>query len=262
MITALTPTGDRPLPFALCQKWMENQTMPADQWIVVDDGKVPMVSSIHMEYVRRLPQPTDPHNTQNLNIQAALPFIKGNKIIIIEDDEYYAPDYIKDMAAWLDKYEVVGICRSKYYYIPTCGYYIHANINRASLAQTVFRSSFLPELEALLKIPRILDMPLWELVGGIRPLYASRLAPRQNLIKLGRAALFVDSPKSLYVGIKGLPGRNGLGSGHSAQRYHTHDTKDKQILRKWIPADYQIYLDVMGGKLTEENYHYYFGWRK
>jgi len=45
IITAITPTGDRPLALALCQQWMDAQTVRPDQWIVVDDGKIPYKST-------------------------------------------------------------------------------------------------------------------------------------------------------------------------------------------------------------------------
>ena len=43
MITVITPTGDRPLAFSLCRKWIFNQTIKPDQHIIVDDGKIPMI---------------------------------------------------------------------------------------------------------------------------------------------------------------------------------------------------------------------------
>ena len=59
-ITLITPTGDRPLAFALCQNWMRKQTVLPFQWVVVDDGKIPMKPYVPMEYVRRKPHPNDP----------------------------------------------------------------------------------------------------------------------------------------------------------------------------------------------------------
>ena len=239
IITAITPTGDRPLPFRLCQKWMMNQTRKPDQWIVVDDGKTPMAPFAPMEYVRREPQPNDPAHTLCTNMATAIPLIKGNKIIIIEDDEYYAPEYIEEMSSRLESYEVVGIGDSKYYYLPTGRWKTFGNRGHASLAQTGFRACLLPKLSDFLVSGNVidwLDMKIWSWVDD-----AKRTARPISFM------LFVDSVKSLYAGIKGLPGRMGMGEGHNpvvVQRYHA-DSQDRAKLKQWVPKDYQTYLDVL-----------------
>lgn len=242
MITAITPTGDRPLAFALCQQWMRNQTRQPDQWIVVDDGKVPLKPFVSMQYVRREPQLDDPQHTLFLNLKAAVPLIKGDKIVIIEDDEYYAPEYIEEMVRRLTQHEVVGIGRSKYYHLPTGSYFQISNTTHASLAETGFRSSIMPELSGLWDGDSSLDMRLWQKIGPPRSL------------------LFVDTIKPLYLGIKGLPGRAGIGAGHNPALYRgrAKDTTDRAMLKKWVPQDYQVYLDILNGKLTSENYRSYF----
>jgi len=238
-ITCITPTGDRPLAFALCQQWMLHQTVKPDQWIVVDDGKVPLEPMMPMQYVRRKPQPSDPRHTLLMNMRVALPLITGDKIIIIEDDEYYAPTYVEELARLLGQYEAAGIVRSKYYYIPSGGYHRHGNTSQASFAQTSFRRSFLPEFERLLEGDAYLDIRAWRVIGR-------------------RGYLFSDDKNPLYLGIKGLPGRVGIGTGHRKEMYGKFDTSDRAILKGWVPNDYQIYLDILNGKLTNKNYRSYF----
>jgi hypothetical protein len=234
MITAITPTGDRLLAFSLCRRWMENQTRQPDQWIVVDDGKMPMSgpslrdTENGFEYVRREPRLTDPKFTLADNLRTAIPHIKGNKILIIEDDEYYAPGYVATMARYLDKYEVVGIGRSRYYHLPIGGYAVIGNMDHASLAETGFRRSFLPEFRQILTPGKLyIDFAIW----------------RKAKIR-HKGFIFRDEKAPLYVGIKGLPGRNGIGRGHDERLYKYFD-KDRRILKKWIPRDYQIYLEVL-----------------
>ena len=241
-ITCITPTGDRPLAFALCRQWMLHQTVKPDQWIVVDDGKIPLTSARGMQYIRREPQPDDPRFTLSLNLAAALPLIKGDKIFIIEDDDYYAPDYIAEMSRRLDSHEVVGLMHAKYYYLPTGGYQTHANATHCSLAETAFRSSFLPEMPEILRLSTesYVDLRIW--------------------IKAGtRGYRFNDNEKPLYLGIKGLPGRSGIGIGHDPGRYRKNkDAANRPMLKRWVPKDYQVYLDITNGKLTSENHHSYF----
>jgi hypothetical protein len=238
-VTAITPTGDRLLAFRLCREWMANQTQRPDQWIVVNDGKTPMVPAPDFQYVRRDPGGNDSLNTLNLNLKAALPYITGDKILIIEDDEYYAPGYVAEMARRLDSHEVVGICQSKYYHLPTGGYETCGNVRHASLAETGFRKSFLPTFESLLQMkdgPRWLDDLMW-----------THIKATEGKPGKVNSLLFVDDKTPLYVGIKGLPGRNGIGSGHKTTMYHVHDGADRAQLRAWIPCDYQVYLDVLEG---------------
>jgi len=239
-ITAITPTGNRHLAFTLCQEWMKNQTMQPDQWIVVDDGTMPLKPMGPMQYVRREPREDDPKHTLVLNLKTAVPFIRGKKILIIEDDEYYAPEYIEEMARQLDEHEVIGIGNTKYYHLDSGKYFRHGNYKRASLAQTAFRRSFLPEFKRLLKITEVyIDIQIWK-----------------SIEKSGRGAIFVDNNKSLYVGIKGLAGREGIGQGHIVNHpiYRKHPSDpSRNILKKWIPRDYDIYLDIINKKRIDWN---------
>jgi len=241
ILTLITPTGDRPLAFALCQNWIRKQTLQSAQWIVVDDGKIPLKPYIPMEYVRREPHPNDPQCTLSLNLEASLPLIKGNKIIIIEDDDYYAPKYVAEMALRLDQHEIVGIGDAKYYHLNSGRYYRHGNMNRASLAQTAFRASFIPEFKEILNRKRgstFIDSIIWEKAGWN-----------------GRGFIFIDNNNdSLYAGIKGLPGRRGV-IGHNPKSYRNpHVDISRKVLRQWVPKDHDVYMAFVTRKLTEENY--------
>lgn len=224
MITAITPTGDRPLAFSLCRRWIENQTIRPDQWIVVDDGKEPIKETGGFDYIRR--EPKGEKNTLALNLMKATPHVKGDVILIIEDDEYYAPRYIEVMTKHLNKHEVVGIGRSRYYHLPSGGYMIIGNMRHASLAETGFRRSFLPEFKKILTPGKLyIDFAIWQ-----------RARRRGFVLR--------DDKAPLYVGIKGLPGRQGIGRGHERGIYKMFD-KDRRVLRRWIPKDFQTYLDIL-----------------
>ncbi|MFA7283688.1 MAG: glycosyltransferase family A protein, partial [Candidatus Omnitrophota bacterium] len=243
-VTAITPTGDRPLAFALCKHWMEMQTVKPDQWIVVDDGKTPMKPPVGATYVRRTPQPTDPKHTLNVNLKTVLPYIRGEKILIIEDDEYYAPGYVEAIVNALDKGQVAGISWSKYYHLPIGGYVRHANTIHASLAQTGFTRKFMNTFTALLDADggTYLDLHIW-----------------RTAINNGVGYLFTDDdPNSSYLGIKGLPGRTGIGIGHKTGMYKGHIDTTRSILKTWVPQDYKVYLDILSGKLNDANCDTYF----
>lgn len=236
-VTAITPTGDRPLALSLLRRWVEKQTRQPDQWIIVDDGREPIKLTDVPDWaalVRREPVPGDPPHTLSVNLAAAIPHITGERILILEDDEYYAPRYIEEMTARLATHDVVGICKNKYYHVGTGGYCMHPNLGHASLAQTGVRSSFLPELRELVaELSRdFLDIRIWKRVE-----------------RTGRGNLFLDGADPLYLGIKGLPGRPGIGVGHVGQRYALFDGPGRDQLRKWIPDPeaQSAYLEIIEG---------------
>jgi hypothetical protein len=218
---------------------MKYQARQPDQWIVVDDGKTPLKPTTSMQYVRREPRSDDPEYTLIPNLKMALPLIKGDKIMIIEDDEYYARGYIAEMAFRLDQHEIVGIGRSRYYHLPSGNYSRLPNINHASFAEMAFRKSFLPEFEEFLNDGLFLDMRIWRNINGKRGL------------------VFIDNSTPLYVGMKGLPGRHGIGIGHNPDhriyKQHSRDAS-REILKKWIPRDYKIYMNIINGKKCKNNF--------
>jgi hypothetical protein len=192
-----------------------------------------------MEYVRREPRSDDPRHTLLVNLKAAIPLIKGDKIVIIEDDEYYAPGYIEEMARRLDRHDVAGINHAKFYHLPSGGYCTNANTRHASLAQTSFKRSFLPALSRLLVGDMYLDKRIWRAIGN-------------------RGCLFSDNDIPLYLGMKGMPGRTGISVEHGVRIYRVKDTANRDMLRRWVPRDYQVYLDILSGELTENNCGVYF----
>ena len=100
MIIAITPTGGRPEAFLLCEMWMARQTRQPDLWIVVDDVEPQTSCTMNQIHIA----PTEPWNdgpsTQHRNILLALDYIEseiggdGHKLLFIEDDDYYAADYV------------------------------------------------------------------------------------------------------------------------------------------------------------------------
>src|SRR5664280_1573415 len=223
--TCITLTGDRPVAFGLCQKWMAAQTIKCDQWVVVEDGKVPMREPFTplVTHIRREPQKNDPAVTMLLNLKEALKVVTGDYILVWEDDEYYHPTYIEEMVKRLKSHEAAGIGNSKYYHLAG-GYRIHNNMTHASLAQTAFRKGLIHVLQSVFSGDNFIDIRFWKKVNGF---------------------IFDDGEKNpLYVGIKGLPGRSGIGMGHAIDSYYDQD-KNHAILKKWIPKDYQVYLDIL-----------------
>ena len=200
MITAITCTGDRPLAFKLCQRWMDRQICQPDQWIVVDDGKEPMPSIINtlrsgkLSYIRRENQ-GDGQNSLAQNILAAIPAIEGDIIMFIEDDDYYRSDFIEWNYEHLAAYALFGQSHAIYYNIKHQWWLQHQNNQHASLCQTVMKSSVLPLLtEICLDHPKFIDLDIWKACKNKQLIYD----------KIPHC-----------VGMKGIPGRVGIGMGHN-----------------------------------------------
>jgi len=243
-IVVITPTGDRPLAFSLSMKWMRHQTVKPTKWLVVDDGKVQMQPWDMFEYdqyIRREPVKTDPKFTLVINVAEALKnsdqYPSDTIFVFWEDDEYYAPTYIEEMCNRLNSFDILGMGCAKYYHLPTSGYIELRNMRHASLAQTIFKHSALSMVnECVLKGMENdwLDCNIW------RCAYNDKYNLKANIFK---------DDKYLYAGIKGLPGRNGIGIGHrSDEIYRTYDT-DRSVLKQWTGVGSQEYLSII-----KENY--------
>ena len=230
--TIITPTGDRLISFNLCCEWITRQTVKNFQWVVVDDGNISMEPILEtfplvFEYIRREPQPDDPKHTLNLNMLEAFKHVEGDIVLIMEDDEYYHPQYIERMSQHLKHTDLAGSNISRYYHLPSGGLFIDRNNNFCSLSQTGFKSTLFPFVkELLLTDPQYLDYQIWMNATGVI------------------ARIFDDSREPLTVGMKSMPGRPGIGIGHKESTYSVFD-KDRSILKKWIPLDWQKYLPLI-----------------
>jgi glycosyltransferase involved in cell wall biosynthesis len=225
MVTLITPTGNRFQAFALMETYMSRQTMKFDQWIVVDDCENPTPCNLGQEVVRREPFWKKGDMTLPLNILAALPLVKGEYILIIEDDDWYHPDYIKTMVEKLQNYDLVGGGLAHHYNVSNYRHRIHKNSGHASLCQTGFRNSVKDSIQSCIESnldKRFIDMHIWKL-------------PLTKLV-------FTDSVNC--VGMRNMPiGRLGIGGGHDNTSGRP-DSAPFETLRKWIGDDVKYYENL------------------
>jgi SAM-dependent methyltransferase len=220
MLTLLTPTGARHQAWALCMRWMRRQTYGGPvRWVIVDDGPEPQEiptapAGWQIEVIRPKQLWRPGKNTQLPNLRLGLSAIPATaSVAIVEDDEHYAPDYIARVAREIEAHEMVGqrLCRKYNLRTRRAKELLHPW--RASLCTTAVRG---PSLARLRRIAAagvaIIDGVLW------RP---------------GLGHLFDGA----YVtGIKCLPGRGGIDSGHRDTFGDIHDPNLK-LLRAWIGDD-------------------------
>src|SRR6202041_2809393 len=96
------------------------------------------------------------------NWLAAIPAIKGDRIIVAEDDDWLHADFIGTLSTLLDHRRLAGLRGDLYYKLPLRKYMRLGNVHHASLACTGFKREMIPFIERC-KLHRsvFLDMYLW-----------------------------------------------------------------------------------------------------
>jgi len=163
-------------------------------------------------------------NTLNENMLEGLRHVVAAKLLIIEDDEWYAPTYAQEMVDRLDKVDMTGERRARYYHVGSRRYGYGSKTRHASLARTGITAPLYECLHASCVaamrdgVPFI-DQFLWGHCGDVRfPNHTNDL---------------FEEPK-LSVGIKGMPGRPGLGANHRPDALPQQDDERCSMLRRWI----------------------------
>lgn len=219
MLTLLTPTGARPEAWAICERLMARQDYAGPvRWVIVDDGPVAQPVAFQragwaLEVVRPQPYWQAGQNTQARNLTAGLSVIPDDaRVVVVEDDDWYSPEYLSDVAKWLDRHPLVGESHARYYNVATGRGQQLNNARHASLCSTAMRDEGVRAFrKAVAAAERFIDMRLWRLCPG--RLYRTRHV----------------------VGIKGLPGRGGIGCGHDRA------FGSPMPLRDWIGEDAALY---------------------
>ena len=221
MIKLLTTTGGRPEAWELCKRWVRQQTRQADAWIIVDDcAEMSDMSGITIPTMLVRPQPfwQPGQNTQARNLLAALESVTPNDtLIIIEDDDYYAPTWVQSVVEWSKRFELVGERNALYYHVGHRQYRSCGNLTHASLCSTAMRGSALEFFKRVCqKNYKFIDMQLWRNFRGSKKLFDTKMT----------------------TGIKGLPGRAGIGGGH---RMSGRPDPNGELLKKRIGDDASVY---------------------
>jgi hypothetical protein len=212
MIVLITPTGARQAQFNLCAHFMQRQTYKGEvTWIIVDDCN-PLTTDIVSEgfkdnwtIIKVYPKPIwQGQNTQTRNlsagIDAALQYCKDIEyIFMIEDDDYYKAQYLERMMARFGNFKVLGEMNTVYYNVIFRKYFINRNTSHVSLFQLAFRPEMIPLFKTCYN-ERFIDFKFFEKLHA------------QGFVGRGEVGLFNES--NLAIGMKGMPGRMGIGAGH------------------------------------------------
>jgi len=227
VITLLTATGGRPESWAICERLMLAQTYEGPvHWVIVDDGEQPQEITFArhnwtLEVVRPMPFWRSGENTQARNLLAGLEVIDANaQLVIIEDDDYYSPDWLRfiDSAFFLSSADLIGESNARYYNVQTGIARELSNLNHASLCSSAMRGPAIQSFfKACQKGAKFIDVDLWA--------------------SCEKKLLFYEAQ---VVGIKGMPGRDGIGMGHKS--LVGQQDQESNILKQWLGKDADFYL--------------------
>lgn len=230
-LTVLTVTCDQPIGFALCEHYLARQTWPLEQvqWIVVDDGVEPITPTRGQEYHRRQREPGGTGvDSFCRNLLEGLSHVQGTHLAFFEHDDWYAPTHLEQLVQQLHDGPslAAGDDDQRYYNVATRQWRTWKNVG-ACLCQTMMRRAAVARLEevihgCLTRQSYGVDTTFWRGVPTSR-----RAIAKTHTV----------------VGIKGLPGRAGLGFGHRPDEKWTADPSLEQ-LRRWIGRDADRYADL------------------
>lgn len=235
MIALITPTGGRTFQIQVLAHCMRNQTYAGPvTWIIVDDCLPETTSFIPEDFkpnwtilkVSPWPKWEAGQNSQARNISEGIRELfdhhsedQVEAIFFIEDDDYYKPTYLETMVPRLPGFQAIGETNTIYYNVYYRRYVVNGNREHASLFQTAISVDALQEFEKC---------------------YKERFIDYVFFAKIHRVSLFQAGNQA--IGIKGLPGRSGIGSGHSQAMTMIADP-EMQHLKFLIGEDYKIYRD-------------------
>jgi len=224
--TVITPTGDRHHCLKLCRFFLGRQTILPKEWIIIDDGQKPINWQYQRKakYVRREPKVNDPDHTLRMNLFEAFKHITTDKIIIMEDDDWYARDHCEMLFNALDDYDLCGQGFTYYYNIPHQSFRRMNNNKHASFCQTAFTSKVIPILRQLCNRGQspFLDIELWQHFDGSKKILPANPAT--------------------CIGMKGMPGRPGQTTGHKNPIGFIDDSNG-EILNQLVGSDDFLYRE-------------------
>lgn len=218
-ITVITPTCDRPVGLALAEQFIARQTRQPDEWIIADGGTVRATCRREQTHLHTPGEPGPSNFLRNL--LAGVGCAQGDLIAFVEDDDYYQPIHLEQLERQLARNPralAAGDDDQRYYNLAARAWRTYQNLG-ACLCQTMFRRELLPRfVEVIRERLRLnsygVDTTFWRSIPSER-----RSLQRAHTV----------------VGIKGLPGRAGLGVGHRPdEKWHQDPELDQ--LRAWIGA--------------------------
>jgi glycosyltransferase involved in cell wall biosynthesis len=204
-VSLIVPTRDRPFLLKRCVEYMSRQAFPGKiEMIIVSDSKESdhpgnsPSKSLDIYHAWRGTGDINPIISQANNVLYGLRLVTTDKILFIEDDDWYSPDYVSDRVQFLEKYEAVGKLHTIYYHLGR-GWIECGNGGHGSLFETAMRgpraidTMALACNESVRKGAGYIDMRFWK---------AFRQLKIKNIMKSEKKkhmAIGMKFPKSIGV---------------------------------------------------------------
>jgi hypothetical protein len=258
-VTIITPTKDRPIGIKLLKEWIDRQDFTGlIQWIISEDStgnETPVsfawenkeVNLVHLWEPSETSNPNEVGTTQSgirsmcKNFLRALPHIEAPVVVIMEDDDYYPPQYLSDAyRRVMFGADFVGPKFLNYYNLKQMSYRRMQNRGSA-MCSTSFRtepglSLFKEALHRGIETGNK-DVDAW--------LWIQILQRKKHLWTLHES----EMEQTAVVGIKGLPGARGIGIGHDpAPRWNFQPDPSGDVLKAWTsPQIARVYKQIREG---------------
>lgn len=220
-VSVITPTADQPTGIRLLEQYMARQTVQPYEWIVADDGNEPANLTMGQTHLVR-ERTSEGGASLAGNMLAGLEAATGDVIVIFEHDDWYNPDHIETCLANLENARATGSIWQRYYNVEHRCWIVMRNIGSA-LCNTAFTADLVP------KMKEACHSAIRRGSYGVDRLFWDSLRPQDKAI----------TDTYTVIGIKGLPGRKGLGMGHRPRQNGRvwHDDFDGLKLAEWVGAD-------------------------
>jgi hypothetical protein len=193
----------------------------------MDDGDVPTKCTMGQDYIY-CPEYRGPTSlVKKLSHLVGNRLAKHEGLVFIEDDDFYAPTWLEFCANHLATYDLIGEGRAVYYNPVQRFWYEHGNMGHASLCSTAIKRKLFSVLfNACQSSNPFVDSRLWVDVQINKRVFD----PRDN-----------PDRKHLVIGMKGMPGRVGYGSGHVVRELAAQDDQDLSKLQELMGDDAKLY---------------------
>jgi hypothetical protein len=149
---------------------------------------------------------------------------QSDKVIIMEDDDWYSPNYLETINEGLNYYDLFGEDTTLYYHYPKKIYLRHPNTDRASLCQTGFTRNTIDLVRKICKErpnDPFLDLQLW------------------HTNKVTKKVIHFEKP--LVVSMKGLKNMGRIGASKFHRNPQGKKDEDLSYLTSIIGKDVELY---------------------
>lgn len=222
-ISVITPTADQQRGIALAEQYMARQTIQPYEWIVADDGLEPARLTMGQKHLVRQRE-HEGGRSLAMNVLAALEHVTGDVVVIWEHDDWYHPEHLEVCRIRLKYAGATGSVMQRYYNVHHRAYIVMRNIGSA-LCNTAFHVDLIDHMRKACRTAFETGS-----IGVDRHFWDSLSADEKDIHTI-----------NTVVGIKGLPGRKGLGMGHRPPDHRWRRDPGGLTLAEWVGNDAENY---------------------